>query len=76
MITPGTLIDEQYLEEKTNNYLMALVKRSRIWFGHADLSGDFMVTQFAADEALLLDELCHWQPKEILVAEDQLAILA
>ena len=27
VITPGTLIDEQYLEEKANNYLMALVKR-------------------------------------------------
>ncbi|HHW12470.1 MAG TPA: DNA mismatch repair protein MutS [Firmicutes bacterium] len=76
VITPGTLIDEQYLEEKVNNYLVALVQREAEYgLAVADLStGDFMVTQFAADEALLLDELCHWQPKEILVAEDQLAI--
>ena len=75
VITPGTLIDEQYLEEKANNYLMALVKREAEYgLAVADLStGDFMVTQFAADDALLFDELSHWQPKEILVAEDQIA---
>lgn len=76
VITPGTLIDEQYLEEKANNYLMALVQREAEYgLAVADLStGEFVVTQFAADEGLLLDELTHWRPKEILVPEDQIPL--
>src|SRR5690606_26584900 len=75
-ITPGTLIDEQYLEEKANNYLMALVQREAEYgLAVADRStGEFVVTQFAADEGLLLDELTHWRPKEILVPEDQIPL--
>ncbi|HBT16106.1 MAG TPA: DNA mismatch repair protein MutS, partial [Firmicutes bacterium] len=78
VITPGTLIDDQLLEEKSNNYLMALaVSDDSYGLAVADLStGDFCVTQIPADPSLILDELSHWQPKEILVPEDQVTELA
>ena len=74
VITPGTLIDEQVLEEKNNNYLVALVRMEETYgLAVADLStGDFVVTQLPADDALLIDELSHWQPKEILIPTDQM----
>lgn len=73
VITPGTLIDDQMLPEKSNNYLMAVVFSDDLYgLAVSDLStGDFMVTQFPAEsDSLLLDELHHWQPKEILIPED------
>ena len=76
VITPGTLIDEQLLDEKNNNYLMALVKQAEVYgLAVADLStGDFFVTQIPAEEGLLIDELSHWQPREVLVSEQQLPL--
>ncbi|NLW56042.1 MAG: DNA mismatch repair protein MutS, partial [Firmicutes bacterium] len=73
VITPGTLIDEQYLEEKSNNYLMALGKADANYgLAVADLStGDFLVTQFTADASVLLDELSRWRPRELLVSQEQ-----
>ena len=73
VITPGTLIDDQLLEEKSNNYLMALALVGGCYgLAVSDLStGDFLVTEFSTDAALVLDELWHWQPKELLVSEDQ-----
>lgn len=72
IITPGTLIDQQMLEEKNNNYLLSLTIENA-FFGLAisDLStGEFMVTEFPATEnRLLLDELDHWRPKEIILPE-------
>ena len=73
IITPGTLTDLELLDEKNNNYLMGIALAGD-YYGLAvsDLStGDFLVTQFPrADQNLLVDELHHWQPREILVAEE------
>ena len=73
IITPGTLTDLELLDEKNNNYLMGIAVAGD-YYGLAvsDLStGDFLVTQFPrADLHLLVDELHHWQPREILVAEE------
>src|SRR5690554_234756 len=74
VITPGTLIDDQMLEEKDNNYLLSvsLLENNNL-FGLAvsDLStGEFMVTQFAADPNILFNEISHWQPKELLLPEN------
>ena len=71
IITPGTLTDLELLDEKNNNYLMGIaVTGDYLGLAVSDLStGDFLVTQFPrADQNLLLDELHHWQPREILVA--------
>ncbi|HBL37122.1 MAG TPA: DNA mismatch repair protein MutS, partial [Firmicutes bacterium] len=56
------------------NYLVALVRMEETYgLAVADLStGDFVVTQLPADDALLIDELSHWQPKEILIPTDQM----
>lgn len=72
VITPGTLIDEQMLEEKDNNYLLSVsLIDGAFGLAISDLStGEFMVTQFTADtETVLLNELSHWQPKELLLPE-------
>lgn len=73
IITPGTLTDLELLDEKNNNYLMGIaVTGDYLGLAVSDLStGDFLVTQFPrADQNLLLDELHHWQPREILVAAE------
>ncbi|NLY89240.1 MAG: DNA mismatch repair protein MutS [Firmicutes bacterium] len=73
IITPGTLTDLEMLDEKSNNYLMGIAVAGD-YYGLAvsDLStGDFLVTQFPRTGMhLLVDELHHWQPREILVAEE------
>lgn len=72
VITPGTLIDEQMLEEKDNNYLLAVsLLDGAFGLAVSDLStGEFTVTQFTADtETILVNEISHWQPKELLVPE-------
>jgi len=72
VITPGTLIDEQMLEEKDNNYLLSVsLLDGAFGLAVSDLStGEFTVTQFPAHtETILVNEIYHWQPKELLVPE-------
>jgi len=72
VITPGTLTDCHMLDEKTNNYLMGIaLVNGNYGLSVSDLStGDFWVTQFSeTDFNLLVDEVYHWQPREILAPE-------
>lgn len=61
VVTPGTLIETNLLEEKKNNYIMAIYKNA-IYYGLAvcDLStGDFFATQIKGTNnfSRLLDEI-------------------
>ncbi|MDR2631311.1 MAG: DNA mismatch repair protein MutS [Spirochaetaceae bacterium] len=76
VITPGTTVDDDYLEKGSSNYLSALsVAAQFLSFAYIDLStGDFHATSFpfeGADERLRL-ELERLQVKEIVVQESLL----
>lgn len=77
VITPGTVVDEDYLERSANNYLAALAcdstgKNNIFSFSYMDIStGDFAATSFEAGtyEEKLQSELGRLQPREMLVQQ-------
>ncbi|MBP7176091.1 MAG: DNA mismatch repair protein MutS [Thermoclostridium sp.] len=71
IITPGTVTDPSMLEEKKNNFLMA-VYSLQTYFGIAVVdvtTGEFYATQlsFGNTTKKLMDEIYRYQPSEILV---------
>ncbi|WP_243745991.1 DNA mismatch repair protein MutS [Tahibacter aquaticus] len=71
VITPGTVTDEALLEERRDNFLLAIAA-GKTGYGLAwvDLaSGRFLLTEAASAEALA-SELARLQPAESLVSED------
>ena len=71
IVTPGTIIESNMLDDKKNNYIMSVYKKG-IYFGIAicDIStGDFYSTRIAENNnfAVLLDELAKFGPAEIVV---------
>ena len=70
VVTPGTVIESNLLEEKKNNYIMSIFK-SGIFYGIAvcDIStGDFKATQIKDNNnfAMLMDEIARYSPAEII----------
>ena len=73
VITPGTVVETNMLDEKKNNYIMSIYKAG-IYFGIAicDIStGDFYASQIKETNnfAKLLDEIARFMPAEIIVNE-------
>lgn len=72
VVTPGTVSDEAYLDERRDNLLLALCcDRQGQYFGIAALdisSGRFTLTEVAGEEALL-SEIGRHNPAEILADE-------
>ncbi len=73
VVTPGTVMESNLLEEKKNNYIMSIYK-SGVYYGVAvcDLTtGDFRTTQIKEQNnfATLLDEVARYTPAEIIVNE-------
>ena len=72
VVTPGTVIENNMLEEKRNNYIMAIVKKG-IHYGIAicDIStGEFYATEIKLSEnnfEKLLDEYARFTPSEIVI---------
>jgi DNA mismatch repair protein MutS len=75
ILTPGTIVEDHLLEERTNNYLVSVVQRDGRWgVAAADCStGDLMVTEIEGPEPLeeLRDELARLAPAELLVPESE-----
>lgn len=74
VITPGTVTDATILDEKKNNYILAIYKLSR-YYGLAacDLTtGSFEATAFitGATSDKLLAEIVRYAPSEILIQKD------
>ena len=78
VVTPGTVIETNMLEEKKNNYIMSIVKKG-MYYGIAicDIStGDFYATEIKLTEnnfEKLLDEYARFAPTEIVVNEEMYA---
>ncbi len=70
VVTPGTNIDAQSLEETQNNYIMCLYYGSDITgIAISDVStGDFYLTE-AAKLRNVLDEITKYRPSEIICNE-------
>ncbi len=71
IVTPGTVVESNMLEERKNNYIMAIYKTG-IYFGFAvsDIStGEFYASQIKETNnfALLLDEISRFAPSEIII---------
>lgn len=68
VVTPGTLMEENLLEEKSNNYLAALLRgRSGVGIAFADLStGEFACGEFSSEEEAL-NQLIALSPAECLL---------
>ena len=70
IVTPGTNIDMQALDEAKNNYIMCIVYlEDKFGISTADVTtGDFFVTEVDS-ERKLLDELNRFMPSEIICNE-------
>lgn len=71
VVTPGTIIDPNMLDEKKNNYIMSIFKKG-IYFGVAvcDITtGEFMATSIKNTNnfSVLLDEIAKYSPAEIVI---------
>ena len=71
VVTPGTVIESNLLDEKKNNYIMSVYKKG-LYYGVSvcDVStGDFRTTQIAENNNFpkLLDEISKFNPAEIIV---------
>ncbi len=68
VITPGTIISPSLLEEKRNNFLIALSPKEKEGFGiaYCDIStGEFYTSEVRRED--LLEEIARIDPKEILL---------
>ena len=70
IVTPGTNVESQSIEDGKNNYLMAVVyMQSRIGISIVDVStGDYYLTE-VEDDRKLLDEISKYCPSEIICNE-------
>ena len=70
VLTPGTIVESNLLEEKKNNYIMSIYK-SGLYFGLSvcDIStGEFYSSEIKEENnfELLLDEIARFTPSEII----------
>ena len=74
IITPGTVVDVEALDAKSNNYLMSILKiENKLGIAYIDITtGEFKVTEVEKDEDFvkLFNEINKIEPKEVLVTED------
>ncbi|MDR1802174.1 MAG: DNA mismatch repair protein MutS, partial [Treponema sp.] len=76
LITPGTTVDEDFLDKGSSNYLACLARGGRCFsFAYIDISaGDFYACSFPCEKAAerIRQELERIQPNEIIVQESLL----
>lgn len=79
VVTPGTLIEDNLLEDKTHNYLVTIARHRGQWgLARCDIStGELAATQFDGPDprAALMDELARIGPAELAGTEDDLAVV-
>ncbi len=70
VVTPGTNLDMQALDETKNNYIMCVVySANRFGVSAADVTtGDYFVTEIA-DKGKLFDEIYKFMPSELVCNE-------
>ena len=71
IVTPGTIVESNMLEERKNNYIMSIYK-SGIYFGISvcDIStGEFYAAEIKDNQnfPLVLDEIARYSPSELVI---------
>lgn len=71
VVTPGTVVESNMLEERKNNYIMSILK-SGIYFGISvcDIStGEFYAAEIKDNHnfPMLLDEIARYTPSELVI---------
>lgn len=71
VVTPGTIIDENLLDDRSNNYLCVIVKNgARTGAAFSDIStGDMYVAEIE-DSGSVINEVARYSPSEIIVNEE------
>lgn len=71
VITPGTVIEQDMLEEKRNNYILSIYAgKGKAGLAYADVStGEFYAYQMEHAEEQLADEVSRIAPRETLLNE-------
>ena len=74
VVTPGTVVDDSYLDDRKNNYLAAVSgDENHLYYAYIDLStGEFQVTALSAGRESLRRELARTTPSELIVQESLL----
>lgn len=71
IITPGTVIDSEYLDDKKNNYLLGIkIKDNHAGLAYVDITtGEFITTEIKSNETIfkIVGEINKINPKEILL---------
>ncbi len=67
VITAGTLIDENMLDETANNYLAVIYKGNGYGLVFCDISTGELFAALASDRTRAMSELARYSPREILV---------
>ena len=70
VVTPGTVIDNNNLDETKNNYIMCIYQDAKGYgIGLSDVTtGEFLTTSFLKDEERkVIDEIAKFNPAEIIV---------
>lgn len=74
VVTPGTYMDSNYLENNKNNYIVSLyndTESNTAGLCFSDIStGEFICTDIRLDIALITDELSKFSPKEIIFSNN------
>ncbi|SHJ41167.1 DNA mismatch repair protein MutS [Hathewaya proteolytica DSM 3090] len=73
IVTPGTYLDSNFLEDGKNNFLMSIDMRDGVRTGisAADIStGEFYCTSGSIPIHQIIDEISKFNPSEILLFED------
>jgi len=72
LITPGTVIDQNFLDAKANNYITSISHTATNYFlSYADVStGEVCCVELAKDDTLLINELIALETKEVVISSD------
>lgn len=71
VVTPGTIIDENLLDDKSNNYLCVIVKRGEsTGVAFSDISTGDMYAAEIKDGGSVVNEAARYAPSEIIVNEE------
>jgi len=77
LVTPGTVMDHHYLNEKTNNYIASISDfMTNYVISYADLStGELYCVVLDKDDKLLINELISIETKEVVISRDFNAVI-
>ncbi|GEN35235.1 DNA mismatch repair protein MutS [Aneurinibacillus danicus] len=75
VITPGTVMEGKFLQDKENNYLLSVYKQEDAFaLAACDIStGEFYVTEVGS-ESHLLDEVMQYRPSEVVLLADDVTV--